>query len=384
MTKRIVLILVILLFQRTYSQVTFLVDRIPENTSDDTSIFITGDFEDWSGGQESYKLTKKGETFFISIPEQTGSINFKFTQGSWDSVETDTEGYGIDNRVYTFEVKKDTVRVQILSWDQNKEKQASTASENVFVLTNDLEIPQLKRQRRIWVYLPSDYENSTKSYPVMYMHDGQNLFDASLSYSGEWNVDETLNQLFKERGFEIIVIGIDNGGSKRLDEYSPWANTKYGGGEGDAYLEFIVETLKPLIDKTYRTIPERENTAIMGSSMGGLISFYAALKYSDIFSKVGVFSSAFWFSNESFQYARTKGNIQNTRMYLLAGGKEGEDVAYDEINKTVGGMKTIVSILKKEGFEPDNIIAKVVPEGKHNEALWRNEFGEAILWLFNK
>ena len=155
-------------------------------------------------------------------------------------------------------------------------------------------MPQLGRERRIWVYLPPEYEASTQSYPVLYMHDGQNLFDKSASYDGEWEVDETLNQLFAGGETEgIIIVGIDCEPECRRDEYSPWERTLIEqGGEGDDYLDFLVNNLKPYIDKNYRTLPDREHTGIGGSSMGGFISLYGGLKYQEVFSKIAAFSPA--------------------------------------------------------------------------------------------
>ena len=147
--------------------------------------------------------------------------------------------------------------------------QESTASKQVSTFT--IEAPQLKTAKKIWVYLPKNYLVSKKKYSVIYMHDAQNLFDAKTSYSGEWNVDEKLDSL----NAQVIVIGIEHGNDKRLEELTPYKNEKYGGGKATDYLEFIVKTLKPKIDKTYRTKPEKKNTTIMGSSVGGLTSFYA-------------------------------------------------------------------------------------------------------------
>ena len=383
MIKNIIFLIFIFSIQNLFSQVTFLIEKLPENTPKNTSVYISGDFEGWTGGQEEYKLLQNKNTYSITLPKQNESISFKFTQGSWDTVETDINEINIDNRIYTFNGEKDTIRINIYNWT-NTSTRVSTATKNVSILSDDFYIPQLDRKRKIWIYLPPNYDSSKKSYPVIYMHDGQNLFDKTTSFSGEWGVDETLNKIYKEKGFGLIVIGIDNGGNKRLDEYSPWENTKYGGGEGDHYVDFIVKTLKPYVDKNYRTLPDKEFTAIIGSSMGGLISYYAALKYPTVFSKAGVFSPSFWFANESFQYTKTRGNIQNIRMYFLAGDKEGENVTFEEINQTVKDMNTIVDILKTEGFNSDNIFSKVVPGGKHNEKLWKENFKEAILWLFNK
>jgi alpha-glucosidase len=181
----------------------------------------------------------------------------------------------------------------------------------------------------------------------------------------------------------VIVIGIDNGGEKRLDEYSPWSNSQYGGGEGDDYLDFIVKSLKPHIDSNYRTLTEKENTAIFGSSMGGLISHYAALKHPKVFGKIAVYSPAFWFAPEVLKFSKANGNIKDTKMYFLAGGKEGNNnTEFQEINQTVVDMNAMIEGLKTSGFPIENIESKVVSEGKHNEKLWRDNFEETITWLF--
>ena len=378
--KKHLYIILFFLFQTVYSQVTFVVNEFPENTKE--SIYISGDFENWSGGNEAYKLEKEGKAYFITLPEQKDNINFKFTQGSWDSVERDAKGNQIENRIYNFEKPNDTVYIKILSWDKSEADQ-STMADNVFILSEDFEIPQLNRKRRIWMYLPPNYKTANQSFPVIYMHDGQNLFDKSTSNYGEWSVDETLNKLYKGNNMSFIVVGIDNGEEKRLDEYSPWVHQDYGGGEGEAYMEFVVKTLKPYIDANYKTLKDKANTAIIGSSMGGLISHYAALKYPDVFGKVGVYSSAFWFASDDVNaFTKANGNIKDTKMYFLAGGKEGTNTSRSEISQTVTDMNAMASLLKDTGFPPQNIQSKVVPEGKHNEELWRNNFEEAILWLF--
>ncbi|WCO01258.1 TIM-barrel domain-containing protein [Psychroserpens ponticola] len=379
--KKHLYIIIVFLFQTAYSQVTFVVDEFPDNTKE--SIYISGDFENWSGGNESYKLEKEGKAFYITFPKQDDNINFKFTQGSWDSVERDAKGNQIENRIYNFEKENDTVHIKILSWDKSEADQ-STMADNVFILSEDFEIPQLNRKRKIWMYLPPNYNSANQSFPVIYMHDGQNLFDKSTSsYGEEWSVDETLNKLYKDNNMSFIVVGVDNGEDKRLDEYSPWTHPEYGGGEGEAYMEFIVQTLKPYIDSNYKTLTNKENTGIIGSSMGGLISHYAALKYPNVFGKVGVFSSAFWFASEDVNaFTKANGSIQDTKMYFLAGGKEGGNVKFEEISQTVTDMNAMISLLKDTGFSSQNMQSKIVPEGKHNEELWRNNFEEAMLWLF--
>ncbi len=238
------------------------------------------------------------------MPASTGTIQYKFTRGGWSKVEGDANGNPRPNRAFTYG-NGQTVNIEILSWeDLDGSSGTSTAAPNVQILSTSFAMPQLNRTRRIWLYLPPDYQTGNRRYPVIYMHDGQNLFDNTTSFSGEWGIDETLNQLFPTDS-GAIVVGIDNGGSDRTNEYSPWMNPQYGGGQGDLYARFIVETLKPYIDQNFRTKPEREFTATIGSSMGGLISYYLGLKHQQVFSKIGIFSPSFWFSSGVLTFSDT-------------------------------------------------------------------------------
>jgi predicted alpha/beta superfamily hydrolase len=192
-------------------------------------------------------------------------------------------------------------------------------------------MPQLDRNRTIWLYLPTDYHSTTKSYPVLYMHDGQNLFDHATSFVGEWEIDETLDSLAK-LGYEVpIVVGINNGQQRRIDELTPWPNDKYGGGDGEAYLKFLTETLKPKIDSAYRTKPQARHTGIMGSSLGGLISFYGGLAYNHVFGIIGAFSPSFWFSDQVYNFIATNASslATDTRLLLLGSQIEDKNMAPD-------------------------------------------------------
>lgn len=355
--------------------VTFIVENTPKAHNFDDDIFISGDFEGWSGGRAQFKLKKENHKYFITIPKYKKSISYKFTKGSWSNVECKADGNPIENRVYLFSKLKDTVRISILNWnDERLQNKPSTTSDNVQVFAEDFEIPQLNRKRKISVYLPPNYTTSKESYPVLYIQDGQNVFDVSTSYSGEWEVDETLNKLFNETGFGLIVVAIDHGGDKRLNEYSAWDNEKYGKGEGKLYLDFIVNTLKPEIDKAFRTKSNSEHTAVIGSSLGGLFAHYAAISRPDIFGKAGVFSPSFWYAKGCFELTEKAIGLDNSKLYFLVGEKEGSDM--------VKPMKKMVALMKGKGLTEDNIFEKVAPNGAHNESFWKLEFGEAVKWLF--
>lgn len=147
--------------------------------------------------------------------------------------------------------------------------------------------------REVVVYLPPSYWQSEKRYPVLYMHDGQNLFDASTGFLGkEWFVDEKVEYLIGKGIIEeIIVVGVYHGGEQRIDEYT-WKPAEGCGGQGKRYARFLTKELKPFIDQTYRTLPEREHTAVMGSSLGGIISFYLAKHCPKVFGKIAMMSPA--------------------------------------------------------------------------------------------
>jgi len=254
-------------------------------------------------------------------------------------------------------------------------KMPTSAQPNVTVLEQSFIINGLNRDRVIRVYLPEEYDNSEEAYPVLYMHDGQNLFDDSTSYVGEWGVDESLNQLAKDSGLKLIVVGIDNGQDKRMNELSPWENTDYGKAEGVEYMEFIVKQIKPFIDSTYRTLNNRENTAIMGSSMGGLISHYAIYNYPEVFGMAGIFSPSYWYAEDVFTFTENNPVPEDSRLWLVIGEKEGN--AVDNVEK-------MYAHIQATGNPSDNIKMTIDLEGDHNESSWGKQFVPAIKWLFQQ
>lgn len=356
------------------AEVCIIVTALPSNTPDGETIYIAGNFNGWNPGHTDFSLTNNEAGQPEITLEGTGRIEFKFTRGSWATVEGGQNGGFRPNRTFDFG-SADTLKVQILSWEDTGGTN-STATANVSMMNNAFVMPQFgSRTRSIRLYLPPDYETSEERYPVLYMHDGQNLFDQATAFAGEWEVDETLNKLHQEGRKVPIVVGIDNGSNHRIAEYTPWANQGYGGGDGDLYAEFIVETLKPYIDEHYRTLPEREHTAVMGSSLGGLISFYIAHKYQDIFGMAGVFSPSFWFSDSVYTFTRITGKVADVKYYLMGGTSESATM--------VPLMQAMMDTLTAIGVNPNHMHLRTVPGGQHNEALWRSQFRDAYEWLFS-
>ena len=368
--------LFLLLFSSALNaQVTFTVVGLPETTPPEDNIYIVGTFNVWDPGDPDYILTANGQgelDITLSAQSEGSTLEYKFTRGDWGTVEKGANGEEISNRTFTYG-NGDTVYINILNWADVAG--GSTAADNVSIVDDDFYIPQLDRNRRIWIYLPQNYDNNPdEHYPVLYMHDGQNIFDAYTSFVGEWEVDETLNDL-EDQGVKVpIVVAIDHGGVYRIDELTPWANPIHGGGEGEAYINFIVETLKPFIDEQYRTLPDRNHTGIMGSSLGGLITHYGALEHQDIFSKAGIFSPSYWFSDTVWTFVQETGKLDAMRLYQMTGSLESVPM----VPFTLMMHDSLLSV----GFSENEVKTIIIEGGQHNELLWRTQFEEAYLWLF--
>jgi predicted alpha/beta superfamily hydrolase len=239
-----------------------------------------------------------------------------------------------------------------------------------------VESPQLGNRRDVLVYLPPSYGSSGRHYPVLYMQDGQNLFDATTSFAGEWHVDETMERVSRE-GLEAIVVAIPNSGKHRADEYSPFEDERIGGGKGESYLSFLVDTLKPRIDAEFRTRREPVATGIMGSSMGGLISLYALLRRPDTFGFAGTMSPALWFARGAIFRVANEIPHWDGRLYLDTGTLEGRG--------HVRQVREMVRLLRRRAVHPRRQIRYVEERGAHhNEAAWARRFEPALRWMLPK
>ncbi|RTQ52143.1 T9SS type A sorting domain-containing protein [Hymenobacter gummosus] len=381
---RLFFALLVLLAGSAQAQTTFRLTSVPASTPAGATLYLAGSMNNWNPGSAAHALTRQPDgSYTVTLPATvTGALEFKFTRGAWSSVESDAQNQDIGNRRYTATGAPVTVDLQVVNWKDLGAPSTCTSSAlqpNVQVMSTSFQIPQLGRTRRVWVYLPSDYATSGRRYPVLYLHDGQNVFDQCTSFSGEWGVDETLAQL-QQSGQDAtgcIVVAVDNDGAQRLNEYSPWNNPQYGGGQGAQYVDFLVQTLKPYVDQQYRTLPDRLNTGIGGSSMGGLISLYAALQYPAVFGRAAVFSPAFWFAEASLKnylHQHRATASQPTRFYFVAGTQESQTM--------VPLMQAVRDSLLRAGYAATDLNYQVRTDGQHAEWFWRREFPAAYQWLY--
>jgi predicted alpha/beta superfamily hydrolase len=245
----------------------------------------------------------------------------------------------------------------------------------IIVIEENYEIPQLKRRRRIAAILPWDYDASNKVYPVLYLHDGQNLFNEHAPY-GNWAIDKSLDTLSQQGFGDVIIIAIDHGNGDRIKEYFPYTSPKFGKGQGKKYLKFLMKTLKPYVDANFRVSSDYLSTGIGGSSMGGLISLYAGLTMPTVFGKMLVFSPSIWTSSDIYNEVSNYKPKLGSSLYLYAGAKESK-FHLPNINNLTNSFKSLNFDASRFKIE-----ISINKEGNHSEYYWGQEFPKAIKWLY--
>ena len=239
----------------------------------------------------------------------------------------------------------------------------------------DLHSPQLDNRRDILIYLPASYYKTDNPFPVIYMHDGQNLFDPMTSFAGEWGVDSALARA-PRKGRRAIIVGIPNAGIDRIREYSPFEDSRSGGGDGEAYLAFLNDTVKPLIDARFRTDPSTAATGIVGSSLGGLISLYAFFRHPGRYGFAGALSPALWFAGGAiFRTVESAGYVRG-RVYLDVGTREGQG--------TLANAREMRDQLLSNRYKRGRDLMWVEDKGgMHNEAAWGRRLRGALPFLLD-
>lgn len=348
----------------------------PESGED--PIYIAGNFNDWDARDERYRLEKTAEGHFriqfIDRNMLPSRIEYKYTRGSWDRVELNEKGNGVPNRV-VFNTHR-LVQDKVDRWMGVEPDFQERFLPKIQILSEAFEMPKPIKTRRVAALLPHDYDHSGKRYPVLYLQDGQNLFDDYAPF-GSWGVDKKLAYMTEYGQGDIIVVAIDHGEEDRIKEFTPSSNTRLGSGYGKHYVRYLTEILKPHIDNNFRTIPDRHHTGIGGSSMGGLISIYAGLMYPEVYSKLMVFSPSLWVAPNIHFHAINFNQSQDTKIYLYGGEAESVNM--------IPNLKRFQSALQEQGTGAKlEFELNVDPYGQHNETRWGEEFPRAVEWLFFK
>jgi predicted alpha/beta superfamily hydrolase len=245
--------------------------------------------------------------------------------------------------------------------------------------------PQLRNRRDVDVYLPASYPSGVR-YPVVYMQDGQNLSDPAAAFAGTWDLDATIDRL-AWRGLDAIYVGVHNTGEGRLAEYSPFPDARHGGGGADDYLAFLVETLKPRIDRLFKTRRDRDSTAILGSSMGGLVSLYAYFRHPSVFGRAGVMSPSLWFGEGAVLDFIQAARVPRGRVSIDVGTAEGAGTLRDV--RRLGRLLVRRGFRRKPRAAIDRRSSMTAPAlryveeagARHTEAAWASRLEGALAFL---
>jgi hypothetical protein len=246
---------------------------------DERPVYISGNFNQWKTQDLKFQMSQIGVGLYhykfaadFVYPQE---MLYKFTRGDWSEVEIDKFGNRTENR--SCKQHKGIRKEHVAKWRHNWLPFKTDYLPKVHLISEEFEIPQLNKKRKVWALLPYDYENSSEHYPVMYLQDAQNLFNENAQF-GNWEIDKKLAVMAEYKIGKIIVIAIEHAEKERISEYNV-GNTILGVGQGKKYIRFLTDTLKPFIDSNFRTKPEREFTGIGGSSMGGLVSIFSGFMY---------------------------------------------------------------------------------------------------------
>lgn len=342
---------------------------------DSRPVYISGNFNNWRTQDKEFLMEKISTGLyhfkFHHDFEYPNELLYKFTKGDWSEVEIDNHGNRTENRStlnHTGIQKEHVAR-----WRKNWLPFKQSFLPQVQLISDEFIIPQLNKTRKIWALLPHDYDNSSESYPVMYLQDAQNLFNESAEF-GNWEIDKKLAVMSEYKIGKIIIIAIEHAEEDRVKEYNV-GKTVLGKGQGKKYIHFVTDTLKPYVDRNFRTKKEREFTGIGGSSMGGLISIFSGLRNPEVYGKLMIFSPSLWVVPD-LKINSKKAYSADTKIYLFAGGDESETM--------IEHLKKFENNLISSDFVKDKskINLSINRQGKHSETYWSDEFPKAIEWLF--
>jgi predicted alpha/beta superfamily hydrolase len=343
---------------------------------DGRPVFISGNFNEWQTQDGRFQMSRVSHgSYSFSFPTDfifPEELLYKFTRGDWSEVEIDRFGNRTENRI----CRKFTGirREHVEKWRHNWLPFRQELLPQIHLLSDVFEMPQLNKKRRIWALLPYDYDSSDQHYPVLYLHDAQNLFNQESPF-GNWEIDKKLAVMSQYNIGRIIIIAVEHGGEDRIKEYNV-GRTVLGKGQGKKYIRFVTDTLKPYVDSKFRTLPQREYTGIGGSSMGALVSIFTGLIYPEVYGRLMIFSPSLWVVNADEFPAADYEDVDETRIYLYAGGNESESMLRHvrKFKHSLTQNHLLTSRIK--------IKTSINMLGRHTETFWSDEFPKAVEWLF--
>lgn len=367
-----------LLTQSVIARAAQIVVRVPSDTPADAQLYVAGSLAavgNWK--PDGLALARQPDgTYTADVTLGAGeTLEFKITRGSWETVEKNADGSERENRILDAETQR--VELTVERWASGGVETASTVEGDLRIEVIDS--THLGAQRTLRVWLPNGYEqDAARRYPVLYLHDGQNLFDRRTSaFGSEWEVDETLTKRIARGAVPpVIVVGIDNGGAARINEYTFDADQLGGGAE--RHERFLLDEVIPAINERYRTLGGPRHTLVGGSSLGGIVSLELAMRHPDVFGGALAMSPALWWADRvTLRRLEAGGDrLRQTVVYLDMGTREGGD------NATHARLAVEArDLLARRDVAHQFHLAE---GAAHNEAAWAARFGDAIEYLLRE
>jgi len=353
------------------NKTTHLKISLADFSTEKGAVYLTGNFNGWKPADSRYQLSPVGENHYnIEIPLTIiphGSLDYKYTRGDWSAVELNSSGKHSPNRKW--ESGMDSPNDTVTKWLKDDDLNYATYYPVIEDLSAIFKVPEPIKTRRISILLPWNYHHTTERYSIVYLQDGQNLFQDKSPF-GNWHIDRKLARLAAQKNKGVIILAVDHTHQNRIAEYTPPHIPDLAEAYGKDYIEFLKNEIIPYVNKNYRTIGDARHTVIGGSSMGGLISLYAHIAFPQVFGKALIFSPSLWLIPNIFEWLRNNSsNRMETMTYIYCGGKESEEMV-QHIFSLYQGLRDIN--LKNE------IVMKINSQGEHHESFWGEAFYESI------
>ncbi len=378
-----------------------VVDDVARMATTDEPMFLASNWGGWDPAKPEFKMTQRsdGRWQYVSKhdPARTGTIQFKFTVGSWDRVETTADGADIDNRTLP-EVDADALagEAPIIELTIPRFRSpADIASQRQATQYRDIEVTGTLRRlqvaggagsaagsmRDLLVWLPPGYDhNADRKYPVLYMFDGQNLFEDHAGIPDEWHADETATRLIEAGLIEdLIIVGVPHAGAARSEEYVPWDVGRGFTPHGGEFADWFMAEVMPRVERAFRVSTKASDTGVGGASYGAVISLYIATQRPDRFGRLLLES----LPPVGREYVESVGAWPQ-RVFVGVGGSElGYDPAADDRNQMYEDWnRDLDARLADAGLGEDRRLLAVDPDAVHNEEAWADRLPEALRFLF--
>lgn len=343
--------------------------RVPPDTPASALVAIAGDFQGWRHDDPAHVMERDGDGQYVLVLKvpRGDTIAFRFHRGSVETEEARPDGTSVPARRLRVDQAR-TVALAVAAWRDDPAPGRT--------LTGDVtehSDPAVLDGRRLWVYLPPGYHDTARTYPMLLLLDGQNVFDRTTSFAGEWEVDETCERAIASGRVEaLVVVAVDNGQGRRMAEYTPWEDPVRGGGEGREHLRSIVDEVLPWVRANYRVETSPERVGFGGSSLGGLMGLYVAAHRTDVFGRIAALSPSIpWAKGRILEDLRGLPPPSHVKLWMDMGTLEYgvvRDEDHDGVDDLVAALRAGSAALRAAGWT-DEQLAVLEDEGaRHHES----------------